>query len=58
MIEIEPEDKDLIHDLVDALPRLKQYRLTESQRIFLEKLEAMLTVAEHNTSLEVNEMIQ
>ena len=58
MIEIEPGDKELISDLVEALPRLKRYRLTESQKVFLGKLEAIMAFSKQDPGLAINEMIE
>lgn len=58
MQEWEREEEELIHDVVDTLPRLKQYRLSEPQKVFLEKLEGMVEQATKRASLAINETIQ
>ncbi len=35
------EGEELLGGLIEALPRLRQYRLSEAQRVFIEKLEEM-----------------
>jgi hypothetical protein len=35
------EDEELLQKVIEALPRLKQYRLSEPQRAFLERIERM-----------------
>ena len=44
------EEKKLLIELFEALPRLRQYRLTEAQRVFVEKLDAMNSEVEEQMS--------
>jgi hypothetical protein len=44
------EEKKLLIGLFEALPRLRQYRLTEAQRVFVEKLDAMKSEVEEQMS--------
>ena len=44
------EEKKLLTELFEALPRLRQYHLTEAQRVFVEKLDAMKSKVEERMS--------
>ena len=44
------EEEKILAKLFEALPRLKQYHLTEAQRVFVEKLEEMKRKVEEQTS--------
>ena len=44
------EEEKLLRELIEALPRLKQYHLTEAERVFVEKLEEMQRKVEEEMS--------
>lgn len=46
------EDEELFRSVIDALPRLKQYRLSESQRVFIERIEKMKIVEQQAPVIE------
>jgi hypothetical protein len=37
----EDDDKELLLKVIEALPRLKQYRLSVPQRVFVERIEKL-----------------
>lgn len=46
----EGEEEKFLMQLFEALPRLRQYRLTDAQRVFVEKLEEMKRKVEDQMS--------
>jgi hypothetical protein len=55
--DIDKNEEELLREVIEALPRLKQYRLSGAQKIFVEKLERIVEQAKREASLSVNEMI-
>jgi hypothetical protein len=51
-------EEELLREVIEALPRLKQYRLSGAQRVFVEKLERIVEQVKQEESLNMNEMIQ
>ena len=44
------DDVELLQKVIETLPRLKQYKLSEPQRVFVEKLEEMKQKVEEQMS--------